>query len=100
MLSRKRPKSVQSPKRPNFRRIKNRAKGKARAEKRTTKVANRIHRRLLGRDVETKGRARRGTQKLVGKKQEILLKRSSGRKEKFDTTRLAQTMGRHTVFNG
>ena len=89
--------SLQSARRSDLRGVRVRLKKKVKATIVSTKVGSGIKRRQLGRNAETKVQTRGHTKKLVMKNKEILLKRSSGRKEKFDATRLAQTMGRSGI---
>jgi hypothetical protein len=88
-------KPMQSSKASSVRRVRNRkdvSKGKAANRNKIAK--NKSQRKRLQ---HTRLRKRQDGHKLVVKKQNMIIKRSSGRKEKFDTERLAQTVGRSGV---
>ncbi len=94
-VSSKKSKSIQSSKASSVRRVRD---GK---DVNTAKASNRI--KIYKNKSQRKGlrpiraRKHKNSHKLMVKKQDVIIKRSSGRKEKFDTERLAQTVGRSGV---
>jgi hypothetical protein len=91
----KRAKSMQSSKASNVRRVKSRkGENKGKAANRKKRGKNKSQRKELR---PIRAGKRSVSHKLVVKKQDIVIRRSSGRKEKFDTERLAQTVGRSGV---
>jgi hypothetical protein len=94
-VSSKRSKSMQSSKASSVRRVRNRKDvNKGKAANRNKIAKNKSQRKGLR---PIRARKRQDSHKLIVKKQDIIIKRSSGRKEKFDTERLAQTVGRSGV---
>lgn len=94
-VSSKKSKSMQTSKASSGRRVRNRkVVNRAKASNSIKISKNKSQRKGLR---PIRARKREDSHKLVVKKQDVIIKRSSGRKEKFDTERLAQTVGRSGV---
>ena len=88
-------KSTQSSKASSVRRVRNSKNvNKGKAAKRIKITKTKSQRKGIR---PITARKRKDSYKLVTKKQDIIIKRSSGRKEKFDTEKLAQTVSRSGV---